>query len=97
MLTGIIKATRAHYAALQHKPSADRVALDYEVTGHTAGTVWVKIDPNNNGQRKREMTRLSNRLQSMFPEARDVHCAYRTYSGASRINQIWDAQQNEKV
>lgn len=58
MLTGIVKATRAHYAALQHKPALDREALDYEVTGDplhvpgastpvppnmlTAGTVWVK-------------------------------------------------------
>lgn len=77
MLTNIIKATRRHYAALQHRPAADRVAIDYEVTGHTAGTVWVKIDPNNNGQRKREMTRLSNRLQSMFPEARNFSTEYR--------------------
>ena len=51
MLTGIIKATRAHYAALQHKPAPDRVAIDYyEVTGvdnsdtRIAGTVWVKVD-----------------------------------------------------
>lgn len=54
MIGGILKATRAHYAALQHKPGPDRIALDYEVTGAmpdigtangrlTAGTIWVKV------------------------------------------------------
>ncbi len=27
----IIQATRAHYAALQHRPDPDRIAIDYEV------------------------------------------------------------------
>lgn len=75
MLTSIIKATRAHYAALQHKPSADRVALDYEVTGHTAGTIWVIA--RTNAQRSANLTKLSNRLQAMYPEAKHVECSYR--------------------
>ena len=48
MLTGIIKATRAHYAALQHRPGDGRVGLNYNVETRdgeqlTAGTVWVKV------------------------------------------------------
>jgi hypothetical protein len=75
MLTSIVKATRAHYAALQHKPGPDRVALDYEVTGHPAGTIWVIA--KTNAQRSANLTKLFNRLQVMFPEARNVECSYR--------------------
>jgi hypothetical protein len=79
MLTGIIRATRRHYAALQHKPSADRVALDYEVTGHTAGTIWI-INYAKTAQpwkRKAEITILMNRLRAMYPEARSFSVEYR--------------------
>lgn len=76
MLTNVVKATRARYAALQHKPGPDRVAIDYEVSGHTAGTVWVKAATEP--RRKSELTKLNNRLRSMFPEAAMIHCAYRT-------------------
>lgn len=67
MLTGIVKATRAHYAALQHRPSPDRIPLDYEVVGHTRGTVQVKAP--NSARRRMEVTKLINRLRSMYPEA----------------------------
>jgi len=94
MLTGIVKATRAHYAALQHRPSADRVALDYEVTAVTAdgdvkvcGTVYVKVPSAMVAarsvsmaawsRRQAELTRLTNRLRSMCPEATRIECAYR--------------------
>jgi len=74
MLTSIIKATRAHYAALQHKPSPDRVALDYEVPGHTAGTIWVKV--NRKGGVQAERTKLLRRLADMFPESRNLATAH---------------------
>ena len=82
MLTSIIKATRAHYAALQHRPSPDRARLMYQVTGYrlsdvlTSGSVWVKVRNKagyiSTGMRKREITRLLNRLQSMYPEAYEI-------------------------
>lgn len=75
MSATIIKATRAHYAALQHKPSADRVALDYEVSGHTAGTIWVKAPTN--ALRKANLTKLRVRLTAMFPEAHTLSVGFR--------------------
>jgi hypothetical protein len=80
MLTGIIKATRAHYAALQHKPSPDRVAIDYTVAhpingNIVCGTVWVIA--RTNAQRSANLTRLTNRLFAMYPEALCVNCEYR--------------------
>ena len=84
----IIKATRAHYAALQHKPGPDRIAIDYEVTigGNVlpgcnsasedcCGTVWVKA--STNALRAANLTRLNNRLRDMYPEAKMIHCKYR--------------------
>jgi len=84
MLTGIIKATRAHYAALQHKPAADRVAIDYSV-GHpingniVCGTIWVRAWNNvyHPGKRQAELTKLINRLSAMYPEARETRAQYR--------------------
>ena len=85
MLTGIVKATRAHYAALQHKPSADRIPLDYCVSSqdgqhiYTRGTVHVKAcGPNH--RRERESTRLLKRLAAMYPEAAEIECSYRRTS-----------------
>jgi hypothetical protein len=90
MLTGIVKATRTHYAALQHKPSPDRVALDYDVGGILCGTIWVKVDVYSarhplssnlgsatNGRRKAEITKLVNRLRAMYPEATQITAEYR--------------------
>lgn len=77
----IIKATRAHYAALQHRKEPDRIGLDYEVidkNGHTlnSGTVWVKC--RNDSARRAEVTRLTNRLQRMYPfEWKTISCEYR--------------------
>lgn len=91
MLTGIVKATRAHYAALQHRPSADRVPLDYVVYARaetciaavTRGTVHVRaLYAGPNSARKREMTRLINRLRAMYPEATEISAEYR--DGAAR-------------
>jgi hypothetical protein len=86
MLQSIVMATRAHYAALQHKPSpgGDRIALDYEVTGHTAGTVWVKA--HDAPSRKREMTKLLARLRTMFPEASKFNAVYRGTIRAALFN-----------
>src|SRR5271166_6819861 len=77
MLTSIVKATRAHYAALQHRntPSDARVALDYEVPGFTAGTVWVVA--RTKAQWKANCTRLINRLSAMYPEAQSMSVRYR--------------------
>lgn len=87
-MSSIIKATLAHYAALQHKPAPDRVAIDYEVTiggrilpgcnsasDDCSGTVWVKV--SNNAMRAANLTRLNNRLRAMYPEALVIHCKYR--------------------
>jgi hypothetical protein len=84
----IIQATRAHYAALQHRPGPDRVAIDYEVTigsnvlpgcnsasDDCSGTVWVRA--SSNAMRAANLTRLSNRLGAMYPEAKMIHCTYR--------------------
>jgi hypothetical protein len=77
MLTSIVKATRAHYAALQHRPSHDRVRLNYRVTsmaGVVTGSIHVKA--STRGRRRGEITRLMNRLHAMYPEARSIACAY---------------------
>jgi hypothetical protein len=88
MLTGIVKATRAHYAALQHRLAPDRIAIDYEVSGVnesgwkvalSCGTIWVRAWNNvyHPGRRQAEMTKLVNRLRAMYPEAREIRAAYR--------------------
>jgi hypothetical protein len=80
-MKSIVQATRAHYAALQHRPSPERVALDYEVIGHdgrtlNAGTVWVKA--KNNAQRKANMTKLKNQMRDMYPfEIETFECKFR--------------------
>jgi hypothetical protein len=71
----ILKATRRHYAALQHRPGSGRIAIDYEVTGQTAGTIWVKAATN--AQRKGELTRLLNRLRAMYPCAQKYSAEFR--------------------
>jgi hypothetical protein len=81
MLTSIVKATRAHYAALQHQPAADRTPLHYAVYSKaaigallTSGTVHVKVETS--GRRRMEMTKLQNRLSDMFPEANEIEVSY---------------------
>lgn len=89
MLTHIVKATRAHYAALQHRAAPDRVPLDYVVLDPagrvlTSGRVQVKARPPKasnlsavmHGRRRAEMTRLTNRLLAMYPEAKRVEVSY---------------------
>lgn len=76
----IVQATRAHYAALQHRntPNDPRVALDYDVTlseEFVSGTIWVKA--HTASQHKANLTRLLNRLQKMYPDATSVYVAYR--------------------
>jgi hypothetical protein len=75
MLKNILTATRAHYAALQHRASPDRLPLHYNIGGVLSGTIQVKTFTKggyqDNGKRKREMTKLLNRLQAMYPE-----CSY---------------------
>lgn len=69
----ILKATRRHYAALQHRPGEGRVGLRYHVYGATGlhqqilnyGTVWVKAA--NLARQKAEITKLMNRLRAMYP------------------------------
>ena len=87
MLTSIVKATRAHYAALQHRPGPDRVPLDYSVIQRdrvgsvlelTRGTIRVKVDgPRYMARRRAERTKLQNRLRTMFPEATTIEVSYR--------------------
>ena len=89
MLTSIVKATRAHYAALQHRAAPDRVPLHYTVWAKastcasvlTSGTIQVKMSfrPGSrlaNGRRKAEMTKLANRLRTMFPESTEISVRY---------------------
>jgi len=85
----ILKATRRHYAALQHRPGSGRIAIDYEVTGQAAmtktqqttrdtsivGTIWVRAATN--AQRKGELTRLLNRLRAMYPCAQKYSAEFR--------------------
>jgi hypothetical protein len=83
MLTNIIKATRTHYAALQHRSSPDRLPLHYTVEGQaetcisviTRGTIQVKADTN--AKRSRELTKLTNRLQTMYPEASHIEASFK--------------------
>ena len=79
MYRSIVHATRAHYAALQHKPSPDRERLNYSVRNAdgaalTQGCVHVKTA--GIGRRRAEVTKLTNRLHSMYPEAHTIACAY---------------------
>lgn len=79
MLTSIVRATKTHYAALQHRPSPDRVPLYYTVFGTreiilTNGDIQVKADTN--GKRKREITKLYNRLKCMYPEANYIDVSF---------------------
>lgn len=72
MYATILRATRAHAAALRHRPEPGRVALDYKLedsTGHvlTAGTLWVHAATES--ARRAHMTRTVNRLHAMWPEA----------------------------
>lgn len=75
MLTSIVKATRAHFAALQHKAAPDRVALEYLVGDH-AGRIWVKAATP--ARKRMEVTKLANRLHAMYPEVpiKSIHCNY---------------------
>lgn len=83
MYTSILKATRAHYAALKHRASPDRIPLHYTVeteseTGIsilTRGTIYVKGDTKS--KRKRELTKLLNRLQNLSPEASHIEVTYK--------------------
>ncbi len=97
----IVKAVRAHYAALQHKPSADRVPLYFSVQGYdkqtlVAGSIWVKValqdsvlSPKSHSRvearRKAEMTKLENRLAVMYPAG--------LVNAASRID-VWYSRGN---
>lgn len=80
-MISIIEATRAHYAALQHKAGPDRTPLDYQVIGHngniiTAGTIHVKA--GTNALRAANLTKLRNRLRAMYPfESKSILCKFR--------------------
>jgi hypothetical protein len=67
MLTNIVKATRAHYAALQHKPAADRAALVCTVEA-ADGTVLHRCTLHVKGNRRAALTRALNLHRDMFPE-----------------------------
>jgi hypothetical protein len=75
MLKNILTATRAHYAALQHRASPDRLPLHYNIGGVLSGTIQVKAP--NNGRRKAEMTKLLNRLLIMYPETTDIEVSFK--------------------
>jgi len=68
-MSSIVKATRAHYSALQHRQSPDRFMVTYSVQAAngetlTAGRLWCR------GNVRGALTRTVNRLQAMYPEGR---------------------------
>jgi hypothetical protein len=78
-MSAVVRATRTHYAMLQHRQSPDRVPLAYEVLGvgghHIqSACLWVKA--GTEGRRKAALTRVTNVLLAMFPEARTVTCEF---------------------
>jgi hypothetical protein len=65
----IVKATRANYAALQHRDDGIRKALNVRLETK-AGEVhrwvfWVIAD--SDAKRKREITRALRRMMAMYP------------------------------
>ena len=76
MLTGIVKATRAHYAALQHRPAPDRTPLYYAVDDGKAANGVIQVKAPTEARRKAEMTKLINRLQAMYPECKRFAASY---------------------
>lgn len=64
----ILKATRANYAALQHKPDGARVALDVCLetkADSLCWRFWVRVPTP--AARQREITRAVNRVKAMYP------------------------------
>ena len=86
MLTGIIRATRAHYAALQLRAAPDRIPLYYSVAIRprlNSADEWVILTRGcihvralTESRRRAELTKLTRRLTAMFPEATDIDCSY---------------------
>ena len=74
----LITATRAHYAALQHRASKDRIALDFTVNKTWSGTIFVKASTNS--RRKAEMTKLLNRLKILYPGVSNFSMEYRSWN-----------------
>jgi hypothetical protein len=84
----IVKATRTHYAMLQHKQSPDRIPLDYTVGASNGDVIqalrlWVKA--STNGQRKAALTRVQNVLQAMWPEAKHIACVFPDRTWAAEV------------
>ena len=74
----IVKATRANYAALQHRKAPDRIELR-AVLVDSGGDAhhwvyWVKA--TTNAQRVGALTRTHNRLRAMYPSARYISCSF---------------------
>ena len=74
MLTSIVKATREHYAALQHRPGNGHVKVIYQVacnmTTLNHGTLWVTGASRT--ATRAAITRAESRLRAMYPEATSV-------------------------
>jgi hypothetical protein len=74
MLKNILTATRAHYAALQHRASPDRLPLHYNIGGVLSGTIQVKADTL--AKQRRELSKLSKRLAIMYPESTEIEVSF---------------------
>lgn len=85
----IVLATRAHYAALQHRKAPGRTRLNYSVRGGywetllMEGCIWVRVGADGThtrayvaSRRKAELTKLRNRLRAMYPEASSIRCEF---------------------
>jgi len=71
-MQSVIKATRANYAALKHRPGPDRYRMDAYLrlaSGERLDwTFWVKLPENRDRWRAAAMTRAMNRLFAMYPD-----------------------------
>lgn len=76
--SNVVNATRANYAALQHRPGPDRYRLDARMalaSGERLNWVfWIKLPDNGERWRKAATTRARNRLLAMFPAWLDGKC-----------------------
>jgi len=77
MLTSIVKATRRHYAALQHRPAPDRIGIYCTVGERPTYVLWVRAPTES--QRRAALTRTLNLLRAMWPEVQEIEVRLRRY------------------
>ena len=79
MLKTTVQATRAHYLALARKASSDRIPLAYRVfscTNHLVAEGTIYVIASNESMRRRELTRLTNRLFIIYPNSKRINASY---------------------